>query len=760
MKKLLCLAAFALLGTALRAVDKVPEYKTTDTYVTSPTMLLRAGADGEIKEIWSGMDSGRMRHVPLFLETSIHGEIRRGGVWLDLRTLKYHRDGTRPGYIHMVSDDGLVSIEVTSRRDKGLAPIFVRYAFSSPVDLRLAERLKYPEFTRDFHADDASGNVDFGTLWRGENAVLTTTSGPRLDIATKPSGRTLSVGKDGFVKEVDSVSEVVLCVDATESRMAHPSPGSFVGDWARLLGGYKEDNAEIAAGRISLKSDDRKLDRLFECSIDAVVSDQFASGDVMGDLFFYRDSWLRDGTYTMIGLSLAGEYDRVDRYFAFWNGQRDFSVGGEREAQQPAIGITGMWYYSRLTPNGTAFLESVWRYVKFYADYYTGRVGREGMLNLAEEWICFIPAPSTWPNAEVYSGLRASAKIAAQLGHADEAARWGGAADRLQARFSQLAYDAGKGRLIPMAGPAGQVFTDPDYPKAESRNGPTRDNRVDSGMLIIPRLEVFGRNQGIIAVDDPRFESTHAEIMRDLENPDHSIFRFGPNADSPHAPGGELDCWPINTSWAAQDEWLLGRTDLAWRYILSGIVNKDKVDLAAANWYLPENWDRRGVPDKPLIVWSHGDFLTSTLLLFLGVNLEPDGADLGLAPSLPPGMNHAEIRRFRFRDWRLDFELTRKDGSVDVRMTEEPASGGGTLSVRLPFGKVISLKAGDTAHFIVDPAQYYLAFGRSRNGAERAAIVSRVLAGRKPAQDPSAMTPAEQEDFIVNLEKGYVPTNE
>jgi len=277
-------------------------------------------------------------------------------------------------------------------------------------------------------------------------------------------------------------------------------------------------------------------------------------------------------------------------------------------------------------------------------------------------------------------------------------------------------------------------------------------------MLIIPRLEVFGRNQGIIAVDDPRFESTHAEIMRDLENPDHSIFRFGPNAQSPHAPGGELDCWPINTAWAAQDEWLLGRTDLAWRYLLSGIVNKDKVDLAAANYYLPENWDRKGVPDKPLIVWSHGDFLTSTLLLFLGVDLEPEGADLGLAPSLPPGMNHAEIRRFRFRDWLLDFDLTRRGGLVDVKLG---ASGGsGALSVRLPFGGIISLEAGKEARFSVDPGQYYVAFGRSRNGAERAAIVSRILAGGEPARDPSAMTPAEQEDFISNLEKNYTPRNE
>jgi hypothetical protein len=758
MKPLLSLAVFALLGTALRAVDKVPEYEITDTYVTSPTMLLRAGADGEIKEIWSGMDKARMRHVPLFLETSIHGEVRRGASWLDLRTLRYHHDGTRPGYIHMVSDDGQVSIEVTSRTDKGLAPIFVTYSFPKAVDLRLTGRFKYPDFTRGARAEDGNGNVAFDTLWRSVNSDLTTTGGPALNIATEPAGATLSADKGGFVKEIDSATGVVLCVDATESKLAHSARGSFVRDWADALGGYREDPAKVAAGRISLTSDDKKLDRLFECSLDAVESDQFASGDVMGDLFFYRDSWLRDGTYTMIGLSLAGEYDRVGRYFAFWNSQRDFSVGGEREAQQPAIGITGMWFFSRLTPDGTAFLESVWRYVAFYADYYAKRVDREGMLNLAEEWICFIPAPSTWPNAEVYSGLRASAKIAAALGHAEEAAKWGAAADRLQARFSLLAYDAGKGRLIPMAGPAGQTFTDPDYPKAESRNGPTRDDRVDSGMLIIPRLEVFGRNQGIIAVDDPRFESTHAEIMRDLENPDHSIFRFGPNSQSPHAPDGELDCWPINTSWAAQDEWLLGRTDLGWRYILSGILNKDMVDLAGANYYLPEFWDRGGVPDKPLIVWSHGDFLTSVLLLFLGVDLEPEGADLGLAPSLAPGMNHAEIRRFRFRDWRLDFDLTRRGGVVDVRVG---ASGGpGALSVRLPFGGKISLEAGKEARFTVDPGQYYAAFGRSRNGAERAAIVSRILAGAEPARDPSKMTPAEQEDFITGLERDYVPSNQ
>ncbi len=761
MRFLFSAAAAAVLATSVRAVDKVPAYEITDTYVTSPTMLVRMGDQGEIKEIWSGLDSGRMRHVPLFLETTIFAEVRAEGGWRDLRSLKYHQDGTRPGYIHLASDNGLVAIEVTSRRDQGLAPIFVRYTFLRPQDVRLTARFKYPEFTQGAQPDDASGTIAFTTRWRGENAVLTTTTGPRLELATDPAGVTASADKNGFVKEIPAAREVVLCIDATESPLAHPTPGSFVRDWATHLGGYAEDSAKIAARRIALKSDDPKLDRLFECSLDAVESHQFASGDVMGDLFFYRDSWLRDGTYTMIGLSLAGNYEAVERYFGFWNAQRDFSVGGEREAQQPAIGITGMWFFSRVSPRGKEFLGSVWPYVKFYADYYSGRVGREGMLHLAEEWICFIPAPSTWPNAEVYSGLRASAKIAAALGHAEEASKWNDAADRLKARFSELAYDPDKGRLIPMAGPAGESFTDPDYPKAESRNGPLRDDRVDSGMLIIPRLEAFGRNQGIIAVDDPRFASTQAEITRDLENPDHSIFRFGPNAGSPHAPAGELDTWPINTAWAAQDEWLLGRTDLAWRYILSGILNKAHYDMDAGNYYLPENWDRKGVPDKPLIVWSHGDFLTSTLLLFLGVDLEPEAADLGLAPSLPPGMNHARITRFRFRSWHLDFDLTRRDGKVDVSLQSSDSPDGRTpLAIRLPFGKTLSLNAGAQARFTVDPSQYYLAFGRSRNGAERAAIVSRILGGREPARDPSAMTPAEQEDFICKTEAGYQPANQ
>ncbi len=758
MKTLCLLLPLALAGTALRAVDKVPDYEITDTFVTGPTMLLRAGRNGEIKEIWSGMDAARKRHVPLFLETSVFGKVRRGDDWLDLRTLRYHHAGSRPGYIHLVSDDGQVSIEVTSRKGADLSPIFVRYAFAAPVDFRLSARFKYPEFTRDARSDDPAGSASFSTLWRGENAVLTTTDGPELVLATAPLGRTLSVAKLGVEKEIDATRDVLLCIDATGRAMAPGKGESYAGAWATLLGGTS-DPAGPDPDRVSVATDDPKLDRMFDYSIDAIRASQFASGDVMADVFFYRDSWLRDGTYTMIGLSLAGDYPSVDRYFAFWTAQRDFSVGGEREAQQPAIAITGIWYYSHLNPDGAAFLGSAWPYVKYYADYYVGRVAREGMLNLAEEWICFIPAPSTWPNAEVYSGLRAAAKIADSLGHGDESRQWNGAADKLQARFLRQAYDPGRGRIIPMAGPAGKSFVDPEYPKAENRNGPLRDERVDAGMLIIGRFSVFGRNQGIIPVDDPRFASTQAEIIRDLENPDHSIFRFGPNPGSPHAPNGELDTWPIIGSWAAQDEWLLGRTDLAWRYLLSGIVRKRGYDADAMLCYLPENWDRRGVPDKPMIVWSHGDFVTSTLLLFLGIDLEAPRADLGLAPSLAPGMDHAHIGNFRFRDWRLDIDLRRRGDEVDVALGASRAAGG-ELSIRLPFDRLVRVAAGAKVQFAVDPSRYYLAFGRSANAPERARIISKVLLGREPPSDPETLTPAELEAFIVATETGYTPSNE
>lgn len=747
----------ATAAGVLRGAGLVPEYAITDTFVTSPTMLLRMGADGQVREIWTGMDAAHARHIPLFLETSIHGEIRSKGGWLDLRTLAFRHEGTRPGYIRLRSEDGRVTIEVTARKNAAQSPIFVRYRFKQPVDLRLEARFKYPQFTEGFRADDGAGLAEFTTAWRSVNSDLTTAAGPRLVLAGAPAGRTIAIDRTGAVREFDGTSEVLLCVDATEPQ-AEAAPGaSYARAWADRLGGVEDTEAQYVPGRVTLASDSPKLDRMFNDSVDAIVANQFASGDVMGDVFFYRDSWLRDGSYSIIGLALAGDDEAVRRYFGFWGGQRGFSVGGEREAQQPAIAITAMWFYSRLAPEGAEFLKGVWPYVRYFADYYEGRIAKEGMLHVSEEWICFIPAPSSWPNAEIYSGLRASAKIASALGHDAQAARWNASADHLRDRFGEQAYDKGKGRIIPMAGAPGETFTDPEYPQAESRNGPLRDERVDAGMLIIGRLEAFGKGQGILSVDDPRFASTKAEITRDLENPDHSIFRFGPNPASPHAPQGELDTWPIIGSWAAQDEWLLGHTDLAWRYLISGILNKRGYDAAAACDYLPEFWDRKGVPDKPMITWSHGDFVTSVLLVGLGLSLEPEGADLGLAPSLPPDMAHAHFGGFRFRDWRLDIDLKREHGEITVHIDPSgPAAG--SLKVKPPFGEALVLHPGRPTEFSADPSTYYGAFGRSAHAVERARLTAQILTGKPPARDPATLGPAELEAYLCDLETRFVPT--
>ena len=91
-----------------------------------------------------------------------------------------------------------------------------------------------------------------------------------------------------------------------------------------------------------------------------------------------------------------------------------------------------------------------------------------------------------------------------------------------------------------------------------------------------------------------------------------------------------------------------------------------------------------------------------------------------------------------------------------VRATRD-GPGSGALSVRLPSGRILSLAPGREAEFTADPSQYYLAFGRSRNAAERAALVARILGGAPPPADPAAMTPAELEAFLRDCEMRYAP---
>jgi hypothetical protein len=204
-------------------------------------------------------------------------------------------------------------------------------------------------------------------------------------------------------------------------------------------------------------------------------------------------------------------------------------------------------------------------------------------------------------------------------------------------------------------------------------------------------------------VDDPRFTSTWASIMRVLENPKHLIGRFDALPGSPSFPKGQAaETWPIGSGWAAQVEWLRGGTDRAWRYLLA-LTGKRAMSVGGSN-YLPERWDAAGNPAKHFLAWSHGEFLTSVVLLALGVNLEPADADLGLAPSLPPGTNHATVKNFRFQDWRLDFNLTRDGDNVRVKVKPHfERAGTKTLRIELPGQHHLSLKSGEEQTFSVVP---------------------------------------------------------
>lgn len=106
----------------------------------------------------------------------------------------------------------------------------------------------------------------------------------------------------------------------------------------------------------------------------------------------------------------------------------------------------------------------------------------------------------------------------------------------------------------------------------------------------------------------------------------------------------------------------------------------------------------------------------------------------------------------------MDIELSRREGLVAVKIIPRSAGSGKALSIRLPPDRILDLHAGQEAEFTVDPSRYYLAFGRSRNGAERASAISAILGGGPPATDPRRMTPAEAEAYICNLETAYVPT--
>jgi hypothetical protein len=675
------IAAPEVVPAPTYAADR-PRWDKQDLIVSSLTTLVSAQRNGRVREIWSGMDDIK-RRTPIFVEFSGVGQIEKNGTWLDLTTLRYSDAGSRPGLIHLQSEDGAVTCEISSRKAAPQSPIFIKYSFKEAVNFRYDIQWKHPEKVRLEHSDETNGMSEFAVTWgcwRFVRFQPDGSYGPALKVATWPSGKSIPGDAGHFIREISSAREIVVCMDATGRQM--PGYGNFVEAWKSLLGGYRDSDQERNADRLQITTGKQLIDALFSDSIDAVEALQFSNGVIEADPFNYRDAWVRDGGYTVMGLALTGNFEEGDAFFDFWAAQPGFGwVGGEKEAQQGEIGVLALWYYSRLRPDGDAFLKKHWDYVQKVSSYMQKRVEKEGMLDLADEWICSSPRKATWPNAEVYAGLIASAKIADRLEYTDQATGWRKAAERLKEQFEATAYDTTLQRFIPFA-PG----------KTKDGEESVVDTRVDSGMFNLVRLEIFGKGQGIVAAGDARFISTQTAIGNVLETKEHLIGRFDALPGSPSFPKGQAnDNWPIGSSWAAQTAWLQGKPDLGWSY-LNSLAEKRALCLQNSS-YLPEFWRNDGRPNIPILAWSHGEYLTAMVLLTLGVNLEPANADLGLAPSLPPGSNHATVKNFRFHNWRLDFELTRQGKQIMVKlMSHHQGTKDQTLRVALPDHSTLTLK--------------------------------------------------------------------
>ncbi len=645
-----------------------------DGVVSTEDLWSLIGSNGELRELWRGPPERIDTHggePPRVLKVSAFGEVREGESWRDLRTLAWVDDGSRPGRMRLRDANGVARLTAEARRGEDGAPIVLRFAFSAPKALRF--RVSLPV-----------GGPALST----EGAAVVIPDGPasRLTIVSRPPGSAASSGRAASI-EVPPVAEIAIEVFPGKDRRepGGPPPPAL----PRIETGLPE------------------LDHLLEASVEAIEANSFRSGVVIaGSDGWYKNAWIRDGTYSVLGADLAGRRDLATRFFRFWLREGGFSWGGENEAQQPAIGILGMRTHALLLPpeEAAAFLREAYPYVKRYGDYYAGRVEKEGMIGTAEEWICQVPAPCSWPNAEVHAGLAAGSKIAEALAAAApaiptagaDAARWKAAAARLKEKIAEEAYDPKLGRFIPLAGPPGAVHKDEKNP---GWSGPLRDERVDSGMLMLARSEVFGRGLGAVAVDDPRFISTQAAIGEVLSQSDRSISRFDGNLASPSYPGGEWPMWPISAAWAAQIEFLRGRTDAAWDHLLSGILKKTGVDHAEALLQLPEQWryDGRPVRTTRLLTWSHGELLTATVFLLLGLDLDPEGADLGLSPSIPPGSRGASIKGWPFRGWELEIRIAPSEEGAKMQVKgKRGPKGPEILQIATPKGTV-KLADGDEA---------------------------------------------------------------
>ncbi len=715
-----------------------------EVVVSSPSVWTLADTRGEVREIWTGPPARIASHgaePPRVLKVSAFGWIREGRTWKDLRALAWSHGGSRPGRLSLSTSSPDVRVEVRACRNAPFGPVFLLYTLDRAREFRF--------FLGGRRGKSLPASFRPGPSM-GEWTLETRAVGP-LRIGSDPEGD-IRPAPGGVFLEVPAARRVLVCLHAGPGDLPPSRGKAWAAAWRDTLRGKWADPR-----RARVRTGLPDLDALFDASVDAVEADRFRSGVIIaGSDGWYKNAWIRDGTYAVLGLDLAGGHREAAEFFRFWIREGGFSWGGANEAQQPAIGIAGMWFHSRIVRGGRAFLAEVYPYVRKYADYYTARVAKEGMLHTAEEWICQVPAQTAWPNAEIYGGLRAAARIARRLGRPGDAGRWQRAAQDLRKALLETAYDQRLSRFIPLAGPPGEIYHSKAFPRSRHRNGPTRDERVDSGMFMLARMEAFGPGLGAAAVDDPRFAATQAWIHRVLYEPDGSISRFDGNLKSPFYPRGQWPVWPIASCWAAQVEWLRGRTDRSWRHLLGGVVRKRGFDPKRDCFQLPEQWNLDGTPVRTthFLTWSHGEFLFTALLLLTGLEVDPPGgADLALSPSLPPGSEEVRVEGFRFRGWKLELEAKKAAGALACRLSGRPEPGQDTpraLRVRAG-GTIQTLQPGGKLDFLLRPG----VLKRSAHPLERARAVQKILLGENLPSRAESFEPLQLEAWIRAVEDRF-----
>ncbi|MBE7557560.1 hypothetical protein HS125_00860 [bacterium] len=412
-----------------------------------------------------------------------------------------------------------------------------------------------------------------------------------------------------------------------------------------------------------VRTPEPSLNRLYTRALLNVRGNSFDTGVLIaGSDGWYKHAWIRDGGYTTMGLDLAGLHDEAERFYRYWLADAGFSYGGENECQQPAIGILGFLHHYHLTGD-RQLLTDAWPYVERYADYYRGRIEREGMVHTAEEWINQIPAQTAWPNAEIYAGLVAAAEISMLLGKRRED-DWLSAAVELRRAIRETAYDPMLGRFRPLS-------------------GKWTDDRVDSGMLNLARLGVFRPHVSACTPGDPAMTGTVAQIKRELQQADYAISRFTGNRRGYGYPTGQWAVWPISTAWMAQYHLLLGEPSAALLY-LSAVARKQGYPYDAALWYLPEQMAITGQPVSTRnLAWSNGEFIASLLLLLTGYVPDHAAGRARLAPGLPLGWPEASVDNLELMGARISLRVQRQGQERTLSLTHG-AGPAVRLQLRLP----------------------------------------------------------------------------